>query len=280
MDAQRRPGVDGRVDVAERPLVGGQLSVRVHVPLAAHQHQLILGERGIHMGERDAVEGEIPCRIPGVLPRVRHGDDIHVVQVRPLVVASLTPHVGDGWPGRIAVEPAADVVVVELLRPEHPAERLAGDEPLVLRDVCGNDLGVELVGLPLARGHDRVEVVQPPGRSVAQPKLDRRGLPGLDLEAVPERRPGAELLRIDGRRTVDDVVADPVLRIRRRRGDAEEPLGVRLVLAEERLRRAAAQKPSGAERVMLGDERAAARANRRLPIVDSPRPRVAEPERR
>ena len=34
------PGVDGRVDVAEVELVGGQLAVRVHVPLAQEEHEL------------------------------------------------------------------------------------------------------------------------------------------------------------------------------------------------------------------------------------------------
>src|SRR2546422_6292213 len=33
VDAERRPRVHGRVDVAERPLVGGDLAVRMHVPL-------------------------------------------------------------------------------------------------------------------------------------------------------------------------------------------------------------------------------------------------------
>jgi len=59
---------------------------------------------------------------------------------------------------------------------------------------------------------------------------------GLDLEPVPERRLRAGRLRIDGRRAVDDVVADAVLRVRRRRLRAEEQREVRLVLAEERLR--------------------------------------------
>ena len=41
---QRRPRLDGRVDVAEVPLVGGQRAVRVLEPLAAQQQQLVLGE--------------------------------------------------------------------------------------------------------------------------------------------------------------------------------------------------------------------------------------------
>ena len=39
--------MDGRIHVAERPFVGGQLPVRVHVPLARQQQQLLLGEIGV-----------------------------------------------------------------------------------------------------------------------------------------------------------------------------------------------------------------------------------------
>ena len=150
-DAQRRPRVHRRVDVAERPLVGGQLAVRVHVPLAAQQDQLVLGELGIDVRERDAVEGEVPGRVPGVLPLVRHRDDVHVVQVRPVVVAARAPRRRRRRAGRIAVEPALHVVVVELLRPEHARERLAQDERLVGGRAGGRQLAVELVGLG-ARG--------------------------------------------------------------------------------------------------------------------------------
>src|SRR5262249_8106603 len=38
------PGVHRRVDVAEGPLIGGQLAVGMHVPLPRHQNELFLGE--------------------------------------------------------------------------------------------------------------------------------------------------------------------------------------------------------------------------------------------
>ena len=115
-DAQRRPGVHGRVDVAERPLVGGQLAVRVHVPLAAQQDQLRLRELGVDVRERDAVEGEIPRRVPRVLPRVGHRDHVHVVQVRPLVVAAAASATsGGGGPAGSPSSQRSHVVVVELL---------------------------------------------------------------------------------------------------------------------------------------------------------------------
>ena len=84
---QRRPRVHRRVDVGEVPLVRGQLAARVHVPLAAQQDQLALGERRVDVGERDGVEREVPRGVPGVLPRVGHRDHVAVVEVAPAAVA-------------------------------------------------------------------------------------------------------------------------------------------------------------------------------------------------
>ena len=39
-NGHRGPSLDGRVDVAKIPLVGGQLAVGVHVPLSTQQQEL------------------------------------------------------------------------------------------------------------------------------------------------------------------------------------------------------------------------------------------------
>src|SRR6185437_14476781 len=44
IDVECRPCVDRRIDVAERPLIGGKLAVRMHQPDLAQQQQLRLGE--------------------------------------------------------------------------------------------------------------------------------------------------------------------------------------------------------------------------------------------
>ena len=49
-------GVHRRVHVAQLPLVGRQLAIRVHVPVAAQQQQLLLGKFGVEPGQRQAVE--------------------------------------------------------------------------------------------------------------------------------------------------------------------------------------------------------------------------------
>ena len=51
--APRRPGVHRRIHVAERPLVGRQLPVRMHVPFAQQQDELLLGKIRIDQRQRD-----------------------------------------------------------------------------------------------------------------------------------------------------------------------------------------------------------------------------------
>ena len=80
-----------RVHVAEIPFVGRKLTVRVHVPLAEHEHELILRKIRIDERQRNAVEGEIPRRVPRVLPSVGHREDVGIVEVRPLVVSAFAP---------------------------------------------------------------------------------------------------------------------------------------------------------------------------------------------
>ena len=91
VDAPGRPGVDRWVDVAEGPLVGGDLAVRVHVPLAEEEDQLLLREVRVDQRQRDRVKREVPGRVPRILPLVRHRDDVVVVEVGPLVIPPLPP---------------------------------------------------------------------------------------------------------------------------------------------------------------------------------------------
>ena len=88
-DLERRPGLDRRVHVAEVPLVRGQGTVRVLEPLAAQQDELVLGEGRIDVGQRHAVEAEIPRREPRVLPLVRHRHDVEGLELAPAGVAAV-----------------------------------------------------------------------------------------------------------------------------------------------------------------------------------------------
>ncbi len=157
VDAPGGPGVNRRIHVAERELVRRNLPVRVHVPLAEQEHELLFGERAIGPGEGDHVEREIPSCKPRVLPLVGHRDDVPVVDVSPLLVAR--PRLGVGRPQqwRVALEPVPNRVVIELLRPQQARVGLPDDGPLGRRE-RGGARGVEGVGLRAAERQRGVEV--------------------------------------------------------------------------------------------------------------------------
>ena len=222
VDVPGRPGVHRRVDVAERPLVRRQLAVRVHRPLAAHQHQLLLGERRVDVGQRDRVEGEVPRGEPGVLPLVGHRDDVGQRQVLPVRVAPAGASAGRRRRrlGRVAVQPLLDVVAVELLAPQQPGVRAAGDVPV---------LGVELRGRSPWRRTRRPRAGGRPGRAskpapnasasggrLRQPQPDGDRLPRRDASNRYQNATLVPPRRVDRvRRAVDDVVVDAVLGVAR-----------------------------------------------------------------
>ncbi len=78
-----------RIDVAESELVSRDLPVRMHVPFAQEQHELILGKGRVHFGEGDHVERVVPGRVPGKLPVVRHRKHVAVIKMHPAAVAAV-----------------------------------------------------------------------------------------------------------------------------------------------------------------------------------------------
>ncbi len=123
MQKERRKGVDGRVHIAEVPLVGRHLTAGVQVDILQHQFHLLLGEVGIDDGERQTVEGQVPGRVPGVLPLVRHGNDVLVQHVEPLGVPGVVIS-GMKGVGVMLVQPVVAVEEEELFAPEHAGEGL------------------------------------------------------------------------------------------------------------------------------------------------------------
>ena len=71
-----------------RDLCGGGTSCAKPRPgSTAKDRRLLLGEINVHQRQGDGVEGQVPDCVPGVLPLVRHGDDVRVVHVEPVLVA-------------------------------------------------------------------------------------------------------------------------------------------------------------------------------------------------
>ena len=159
---QGRPGVDRGVHVAEVPLVGGELAAGVEVEPAEHQLHLLLGEVGVHDRDRQRVEGEVPGRVPGVLPLVGHRDDVVVDHVEPLPVPELAASVMEGV-GAVFLQPRIGVEVVILLGPEHAGDGLAHHVGCIRGDRGRGHGAVELVRLPQPRGQGLVKA-RPEGR--------------------------------------------------------------------------------------------------------------------
>src|SRR5262249_25210525 len=115
VDPPRSPGVDRWVHIAKVPLVGWNLAIGMHVPLAKHQRELFLGEVRIYKREQNTVEGQIPCHIPKIFPLVKHEDDVLVVHVRPLMIAAAAPLRRQNKITEITLQPLLNDVVIELL---------------------------------------------------------------------------------------------------------------------------------------------------------------------
>src|SRR5690606_27094191 len=85
--------------------------------------------------------------------------------------------------GFVPLEPAVNVVVVVLLRPEEARAGLAGEVAFVGAKLRGEGRLIELVGFALSGGEDLIEVAK--GRGVrfgAEADFDRRLAPGGDIE--------------------------------------------------------------------------------------------------
>jgi hypothetical protein len=231
------------------------------------------------------VERQVPGGVPGVLPLVGHRDDVVVVEVLPLAVASGPAADRRRRPGGIAVEPAANVVVEELLAPQQPREGLPHDSPRVVGQMGGDDGGVELVGLALAAREHPVELAaQHHGgrRRIAQAQPDGRAGPGGEGEPVARGGLGADAIGVDRvLAAVHDVVVDTVLHEGAGVGRAPQPGLVRVVVSEQQLGLALAAQPPATQFGVrhldrrLTDDGPQARPRRR----GVPGPCVAEPQR-
>src|SRR5436189_518966 len=96
------------------------------------------------------MEGQVPGRVPGVLPLVWHRNDVAIDQVTPLRV-SPTPARVRGRAVGIAFEPLGDIEEIKLFAPDEPGQRLALDLALVVRKLAGGQSSVKRVRIRLAR---------------------------------------------------------------------------------------------------------------------------------
>ena len=181
----------------------------MHIPFARQQFKLALGEIGIEQHQRQAVKAQIPTGIPGIFPLVRHRNHVEVVQVFPLGVAPIFAAFGRWRHPRIALEPLLHIVVVKLLRPEHPGEGLALDGAHVGAERFALDCGVELVRLIAAMLVNLFETCGKDARlahaSGADAALSSR--PRRQAQVIDRRRFGAAAFRVDRAAFAVDQIA-------------------------------------------------------------------------
>jgi hypothetical protein len=94
-------------------------------------------------------------------PLVRHRDDVSVVQVLPLTIATSSTFSRRRWSKRVAIEPCFYDVVVILFGPKQTADCLANHVAFIRGKLFGNDRLIEFIcfqktiGKPLPK--DRAE---------------------------------------------------------------------------------------------------------------------------
>ena len=234
IDAPGGPGMHRRVHIAECPFIGGNLTVGVHVPFARQQHQLMLGELGVDQCEGDAVERQIPGRVPGILPLVRHGNDVGVIEIAPFGIAAVQARLRRGYLAGITLEPARSIQAVELLAPNQPGECLALHHALVGRDDVFLQVGVVLIGFCAALVKQAFELVE--GRREHAPRQPQPVfLPaaGGENRLIPHAGLGAGFRGIDPlRMAADDPLVKTILEIAGGAG-VPEPRGIGFVLGEQ-----------------------------------------------
>src|SRR5438105_14977970 len=88
------------------------------------------------------MESQIPRGVPRILPLVRHGQHVGVVEVHPVAVAAVLTTFGWRRAGRIASQPFLYFVEVKLLAPQQAGKRLALYAALIFGHLCCTELAV------------------------------------------------------------------------------------------------------------------------------------------
>ncbi len=112
--------------------------------------ELLFAEIRVHERQGKDVKRKVPGGVPGILPLVRHRDDVAVVHVVPVVItrrgfARFLERIGAAL-----LQPLVHVVMVKLLAPQHSRQGLTHHVSRVGVGGFGNDRRVELVSLVAA----------------------------------------------------------------------------------------------------------------------------------
>ncbi len=182
----------------------------MHEPVLHQEQQLLLGEAGIDQRIGHRLEGQVPGGVPGILPLVWHGDDVEIEQVPPVAVTDAFALCRWHGLGRIAIEPAIDLEIVELLGPQQACQGLALHQACIGVADLFLQGGVEGIGFGDAFGEDRIGIHRK-GIRGGQPQVDHRRGATVQLHGEMGGRLAAEVAtdRLTG--ALHHVVVDAVL---------------------------------------------------------------------
>src|SRR4030095_1057573 len=118
------------------------------------------------------------------------GDDVSVMHMHPLVIATVFTLLRRERIAGITLQPSLNDIVIELLRPQHAPEGLAYDVLCIRSEVRRGNSVVKLIGLLSALGEGKIKArAEGPcwGRGhlfVSEPEFYDCALPGRDSNLV------------------------------------------------------------------------------------------------
>src|ERR1051326_3058108 len=118
----------------------------MQVPFAHNQIELSLGELRVNERESNAMKREVPRGVPWELPFIRHRHHVLVVEMTPSGVATGQALVRRWRLARISIKPLIDDVVIKLLVPKKPGERLPLNRAVLLANRGRRELVIKLIG--------------------------------------------------------------------------------------------------------------------------------------
>jgi hypothetical protein len=183
-------------------------------------------------------------------------------------------------------QPAVDVEVVALLRPQHAGQCLAHDRLGIVAQRGRRDRVVELVPLrPPLRDHVGgvgKRLRKAVGALAGEPHVDRGRPAGGNLQTDVGGGLGPLAVRAHGVGAVDEMVADAVLGVGRSVVAAPQSPRVGLVVAQQQRGAGLGMQVEHPELGVLGSEHRMVGLDARDPglgIAGRPRPRVSKPQR-
>ena len=118
-----------------------------------------MAKRRIDERQRDTVKRQVPGGVPRIFPRVRHGEDVRIVEMSPVGIAAMLS-LGRWFRSHgIALQPTTHVIVIVLLAQQQAGEGLPLDASCVFGQAAGSQRVVKFVRFVDPGIEDRLEIL-------------------------------------------------------------------------------------------------------------------------